>query len=99
MKFIDLFSGIGGFRLALEKFNHKCVFSADNDKYACDTYYKNFKEYKRDYEGALTNKNILAKIYGHSITAKRVRHDTSSLLRLPEFEIKCPASQTKWFYN
>ena len=45
MKFIDLFSGIGGFRLALDKLNHKCVFSADNDKYACDTYYKNFKEY------------------------------------------------------
>ena len=31
--------------MALEKLNHKCVFSADNDKYACDTYYKNFKEY------------------------------------------------------
>ena len=45
MRFIDLFSGIGGFRIALEKLNHKCVFSADNDKYACDTYYKNFKEY------------------------------------------------------
>ena len=45
MRFIDLFSGIGGFRMALEKLNHKCVFSADNDKYACDTYYKNFKEY------------------------------------------------------
>ena len=45
MKFIDLFSGIGGFRLALEKLNHKCVFSADNDKYSCETYYKNFKEY------------------------------------------------------
>ena len=45
MKFIDLFSGIGGFRLALEKFNYKCVFSADNDQYACETYYKNFKEY------------------------------------------------------
>ena len=45
MKFIDLFSGIGGFRLALEKFNYKCVFSADNNQYACETYYKNFKEY------------------------------------------------------
>ena len=45
MRFIELFSGIGGFRIALEKLNHKCVFSADNDKYACDTYYKNFKEY------------------------------------------------------
>ena len=45
MKFIDLFSGIGGFRLALEKFNHKCVFSADFNKYACDTYEKNFNDY------------------------------------------------------
>ena len=45
MKFIDLFSGIGGFRLALEKNNHKCVFSADFDKYSCDTYFKNFGEY------------------------------------------------------
>tara|TARA_B100000989_G_C19528156_1_gene468079 strand:- start:1620 stop:2600 length:981 start_codon:yes stop_codon:yes gene_type:complete len=45
LKFIDLFSGIGGFRLALEKFNYKCVFSADNNQYACETYYKNFKEY------------------------------------------------------
>ena len=45
MKFIDLFSGIGGFRLALEKSKLKCVFSADNNKYACETYNKNFKEY------------------------------------------------------
>ena len=45
MKFIDLFSGIGGFRLALEKFGYKCIFSADNNPYACETYYKNFKEY------------------------------------------------------
>ena len=39
MRFIDLFSGMGGFRLALEKNNLECVFSADNDKHACDTYY------------------------------------------------------------
>lgn len=45
MKFIDLFSGIGGFRLALEKFGNKCVFSADFNKYACDTYSKNFNDY------------------------------------------------------
>jgi len=45
LKFIDLFSGIGGFRLALEKSKFECVFSADNDKYACETYNKNFKEY------------------------------------------------------
>lgn len=45
MRFIDLFSGIGGFRLALENLNQKCVFSADNNKFACETYYKNFNEY------------------------------------------------------
>jgi DNA (cytosine-5)-methyltransferase 1 len=45
MRFIDLFSGMGGFRLALENENLNCVFSADNDKYACDTYKLNFNEY------------------------------------------------------
>src|SRR5699024_9501398 len=43
-KFIDLFSGIGGFRLALEKIGGKCVFSSDIDKYARKTYYENFSE-------------------------------------------------------
>lgn len=43
--FIDLFSGIGGFRLAFESEGAKCVFSADNDKYACQTYLMNFGEY------------------------------------------------------
>ena len=45
IKFIDLFSGIGGFRIAFENLGAKCVFSADIDKYACQTYEKNFGEY------------------------------------------------------
>lgn len=45
MKFIDLFSGIGGFRLALESKKGECVFSADFDKYVCETYQKNFNDY------------------------------------------------------
>ncbi len=45
MKFIDLFSGVGGFRIALEQERLKCVFSADNDKYSCETYNLNFHEY------------------------------------------------------
>ena len=45
MKFIDLFCGLGGFRLALEKRKAKCVFSADFDKYVCDSYQKNFNDY------------------------------------------------------
>lgn len=43
-KFIDLFCGIGGFRLALQKQGMECVFSSDNDKTVQDIYYKNFGE-------------------------------------------------------
>lgn len=42
IKFIDLFSGIGGFRIGLEKSGFKCVFSADIDKHACEVYKENF---------------------------------------------------------
>lgn len=43
-KFIDLFCGIGGFRLALEHIGAKCVFSSDIDTFAQQTYYDNFGE-------------------------------------------------------
>jgi len=42
--FIDLFAGIGGFRIALESFGGKCVFSSDWDKHAQITYEANFGE-------------------------------------------------------
>lgn len=42
MKFIDLYAGIGGFRYALESFGHKCVFSAEINKYSIETYQENF---------------------------------------------------------
>ena len=42
--FIDLFSGIGGFRLGLEKNGASCVFSADNDPYCSKVYQENFNE-------------------------------------------------------
>lgn len=41
-KFIDLFSGIGGFRLAFESLGGECVFSSDTDKWANMTYENNF---------------------------------------------------------
>lgn len=43
-KGIDLFCGIGGFRLAMESNRVKCVFSSDNDKFAQQTYEANFHE-------------------------------------------------------
>lgn len=38
LTFIDLFCGIGGFRIAAERKGMKCVFSSDNDKFAQETY-------------------------------------------------------------
>ncbi|MEZ4852696.1 DNA cytosine methyltransferase [Flavobacterium sp.] len=43
-KFIDLFAGIGGFRLALQNLGGKCVFSSEWDKKAQKTYRVNFGE-------------------------------------------------------
>lgn len=43
-RFIDLFCGIGGFRLAFERAGGECVFSSDWDKYAQLTYEANFGE-------------------------------------------------------
>ncbi len=42
LNFIDLFSGIGGFHLALRSFKAKCVFSCEWDKHAQKTYFNNF---------------------------------------------------------
>lgn len=43
-KFIDLFCGIGGFRIGLERNGGKCVFSSDIDSFAQQTYHDNFGE-------------------------------------------------------
>lgn len=44
-KFIDLFSGLGGFRIAFESNDCKCVFSSDIDKNVREVYKLNFGEY------------------------------------------------------
>lgn len=43
-KFIDLFAGVGGFRLAMQNLGGKCVFTSEWDKEAQRTYKANFGE-------------------------------------------------------
>lgn len=43
-KFIDLFAGIGGFRMAMQNLGGKCVFTSEWDKEAQRTYKANFGE-------------------------------------------------------
>ena len=43
-RFIDLFAGIGGFRIALQRQGGECVFTSEWDKYAKHTYAQNFGE-------------------------------------------------------
>jgi DNA (cytosine-5)-methyltransferase 1 len=42
LRFIDLFSGIGGFHQALVTLNHKCVFACEIDGTLANLYTKNF---------------------------------------------------------
>jgi DNA (cytosine-5)-methyltransferase 1 len=42
--FIDLFAGIGGFRIALQERGGKCVFSSEWDEHSKQTYFENFGE-------------------------------------------------------
>ncbi len=44
LRFIDLFCGIGGFRIAFEKQGAKCVFSSDYDKFSQQSYEANYGE-------------------------------------------------------
>jgi len=42
--FIDLFCGIGGFRIGFERAGCECVWSCDSDKHVQKTYEANFGE-------------------------------------------------------
>lgn len=46
--FIDLFAGLGGFRIALESLGAKCVYSNEWDKFAKEVYYDNFGDIPDD---------------------------------------------------
>jgi hypothetical protein len=40
--FIELFAGVGGFRIGLEAVGGKCLYASEIDPEACDTYTLNF---------------------------------------------------------
>lgn len=42
--FIDLFAGIGGFRIAMQSIGGQCVFSSEWDEAAKETYFQNYGE-------------------------------------------------------
>lgn len=57
--FIDLFAGIGGFRMALQNAGGKCIYSSEWNKAARLTYQKNFGEIPF---GDITNDSVKAYI-------------------------------------
>jgi len=73
-KFIDLFAGIGGFRIALQNLSGKCVFSSEINNAAKQTYEANFGEYPfgdiLDFSGTdVTDEQVKKLIPDHNILA------------------------------
>jgi len=71
-RFIDLFAGIGGLRVGFENIGGKCVFTSEWDKYAAETYRKNFPEDKEhifagDIREFTSDDEALAKIPEHDV--------------------------------
>jgi DNA (cytosine-5)-methyltransferase 1 len=65
--FIDLFAGIGGFRLAGDNSGGKCIFTSEKDKFARISYYKNFGELPFGDITILANTENVAKIPDHDV--------------------------------
>lgn len=42
MRFVDLFAGLGGFHVALEKLGHECVFASEKKEHLAKLYEENF---------------------------------------------------------
>lgn len=61
-RFIDLFAGIGGFRLALQNIGGECLFSSEWDEAAQQTYFANFGELPF---GDITDSEVKKKIPNH----------------------------------
>lgn len=71
-RFIDLFAGIGGLRVGFENVGGKCVFTSEWDKYAVETYRRNFPEdhghvFAGDIREYTKDERALARIPAHDV--------------------------------
>ena len=46
LRFIDLFAGLGGFHVAMNRLGHECVFASELDADLRDIYIHNFPKMK-----------------------------------------------------
>lgn len=68
--FVDLFAGIGGFRLAMQRSGGRCVFSSEWDQPAQRTYFANFGEVPfGDITQIASEKRVSVEIPKHDILA------------------------------
>lgn len=58
LKFIDLFSGIGGFHYAMKRRNSECILASEIDQSAINTYQKNHNIYSGNNIREIEEKNI-----------------------------------------
>ncbi|GGB55377.1 cytosine-specific methyltransferase [Roseibium aquae] len=71
-RFVDLFAGIGGLRVGFENIGGKCVFTSEWDKYATETYRKNFRNdpehvFAGDIREFTSGDEALARIPAHDV--------------------------------
>lgn len=82
-KFIDLFSGIGGFHLAMHGLGGKCVFASEIDLHARKTYEYNFKNISPQLFNNKQDETInLFKLFNDDIRS-------ISPAEIPDFDILC----------
>lgn len=73
-RFIDLFSGIGGFHIAMHNLGGECVFASEMDTHARETYTHNFK-------------GISPKLFKEGLFNDDIRNVTPE--DIPDFDILC----------
>jgi len=58
LRFIDLFAGIGGFRMGMEMSGFECVYSSEINDHACQMYLENFGDFPKSDITKVDPKNI-----------------------------------------